>query len=79
MKVPVLGRIIGYFDKVDNTYTGQQLYDETMKPRRVVVNGGGAREVYNKDNDSYRQTMLYIDSVIAQMKNSAIQCQQMLL
>lgn len=70
---PVIGDVISYFNKDDDVYTGQQLYDKTMKPRRVVVNGGGAREVYLKESDYYNEAMQYVDVVMSEIKTKEVQ------
>ena len=57
-EIPLIGSVINWIDvKEEETYNGQQLYDETMKPRRVVVNGGNAREVYGKKTSAYDEFM----------------------
>lgn len=65
---PVIGDIIAFFDKDEEVYTGEQLYDKTMKPRRVVVNGGGAREVYLKESEYYNEAMQYVDVLVSDLK-----------
>ena len=69
---PVVGDIISYFDKEEEVYTGQQLYNKTMKPRRVVVNGGGARVVYLKESDYYNEAMQYIDVIMSDIKSKEV-------
>ena len=76
-EVPFIGGIVSYFDDDEEVYTGQQLYDETMKPRRIVVNGGSAREVYNKKADFYDEAITYIDAVIADMKGTDVTVDQL--
>ena len=76
-EIPVVGSIVDWFsEEEEKTYTGQQLYDETMKPRRVVVNGGNAREVYNKKTASYDEVMDYIDSIVGNMKSTEVTVDQ---
>ncbi len=70
--IPVIGGIVSHFDNEEEVYTGQQLYDETMKPRRVVVNGGGARDVFSKDTDYYDEAMRYVENLISEMKNAEV-------
>lgn len=74
--IPVIGGIVSYFEEDEDVYTGKQLYDETMKPRRVVVNGGGAREVYGKTTEYYSEAMGYIDLIIAEMKTTDVTVEQ---
>ena len=77
-EIPIIGSIVSWFDsEEEETFTGQQLYDETMKPRRVVVNGGNAREVYGKKTSSYEEVMGYIDSIIDDMKKSDVTVDQL--
>lgn len=76
-EVPFIGGIVSYFDDDEEVYTGQQLYDETMKPRRIVVNGGSAREVYSKKTDLYDEAITYIDAVIADMKGTDVTVDQL--
>ena len=76
--IPIVRGIAGWFDTGgEEVFTGQQLYDETMKPRRVVVNGGNAREVYGKKTNSYDEVMAYIDSVIEDMKRTDVSVDQL--
>ncbi|MBR5518884.1 MAG: hypothetical protein IKV86_07670 [Clostridia bacterium] len=72
-EIPIVGSIVNWFyEEKEEVYTGKQLYDETMKPRRVVVNGGNAREVYNKKTSSYDEVMGYIDSIVGEMKSTEV-------
>lgn len=71
-KTPVIGDIISFFNKGDEVYLGEQLYDKTLKPRRVVVNGGGAREVYLKESEYYNQAMQYVDSLMSGIKSKTV-------
>ena len=75
--IPVIGGIVSHFEGGEEVYTGQQLYDETMKPRRVVVNGGGARTVFYKNTDYYDEAMRYIENLIFEMKNAEVTVDQL--
>ncbi len=67
--------ISSLFGKDEVQYSGEQLYTKTMKPRRVVVNGGGAREVYLKESDYYNQAIQYADAIISEMKDADVTVQ----
>lgn len=69
---PVIGDIIVFFDKDNDEYIGEQLYDKTMKPRRVVVNGGGAREVYLKESENYNEAIQYVDDILSGLSSKNV-------
>lgn len=62
--------IVSFFDNDSHNITGELLYTKAMKPRRIIVNGGGAREVYLKESDYYNDAMGYIDVIMADLKES---------
>ena len=64
--------ITSFFDKGGHNLTGEQLYTKTMKPRRIIVNGGGAREVYLKESDYYNNAMQFVDMIMADLKKSDV-------
>ena len=68
----VVTAITSLFGNGGENLTGEQLYVKTMKPRRVVVNGGGAREVYLKESDYYNEAMRLIDVVLSDMKSADV-------
>ncbi len=69
---PVIEKIFSVFDKKTEEYAGQQLYDKTMKPRRVVLNGGGAREVYLKESTMYTEAMRYVDDIFTEINSREV-------
>lgn len=69
---PFVSTISSWFNRDDFQYSGEQLYTKTMKPRRVVVNGGGAREIYLKESAYYNQAMQYVDAIISEMKTENV-------
>lgn len=68
----LVNTITSIFDKGSHNLTGEQLYSKTMKPRRIVVNGGGAREVYLKESDYYNDAMQFVDIVIGDLRESDV-------
>ncbi len=61
--IPVLGEVVSFFTDKNDEYTSEDFYAQTVKPRRIVVNGGGAREVYLKESEYYNECMNYIEAL----------------
>ncbi len=68
----VADTVVSWFKKEDGLYSGEQLYIKTMNPRRTVVNGGGAREIYLKESDAYNQAVQYADAIFSDMKQASV-------
>ncbi len=64
--------ITSFFDKDNRNITGEQLYKKAMKPRRIIVNGGGAREVYLKESDYYNDAIQFIEVIMADLKEASV-------
>ena len=64
--------VTSWFNSGGGHYSGEQLYTKTMKPRRTVVNGGGAREIYIRESDAYNQAMQYVDAVLSDMNDENV-------
>lgn len=76
-ETPVIGKIVSHFDKEDEPDIGPQLYDKTMKPRRVVINGSGARELYLKESEYYNEAMQYVDVIMSDIKSKDVEIGEM--
>lgn len=70
--IPVIGRFFGSGDSQSVAYSGEQLYEITTKPRRIIVNGGGAREIFAKESDYYNEAMQYINVLLSEPENMVI-------
>ncbi|MEE1043213.1 MAG: hypothetical protein UH854_04545, partial [Clostridia bacterium] len=64
--------ITSFFGDGQDNLSGEQLYIKTMKPRRIIVNGGGAREVYLKESEYYNEAMNFVDSIMSDIKSSDV-------
>lgn len=71
--VPVLGKIVSFFADKGDEYTGEEFYAKTVKPRRIVVNGGGAREVYLKESEYYNIGMNYIEVLLGEITEQNVE------
>ncbi len=70
--VPVLGELVTFFADRNGEYTGEDFYAKTVKPRRIVVNGGGAREVYLKESEFYNAGMGYIEPLLSKISEQNV-------
>lgn len=52
-----------------------KMYADATRPRRIIVNGGGAREVYIVDSESYEAALQMSQGVMATMKDSSVNVQ----
>lgn len=68
----VVSAITSLFGDGGENFSGEQLYVKTMKPRRIIVNGGGAREVYLKESEFYDEAMNFVDSIMSDIKESDV-------
>lgn len=71
--IPGVGKIVSYFSEEEVEYLGEEFYAMTVKPRRIVVNGGGAREIYLKESELYNEGMGYVDDVMKSINDSEIE------
>lgn len=69
----IVDTVSSWFNQEQAEYGGELLYTKTMKPRRVVVNGGGAREIHLKESDYYNEAMKYVDTIISEMKDENVE------
>jgi len=64
--------ITSIFSGDSESMSGEQLYAQAIKPRRIIINGGGAREVYNIETDDYNKADQFVNKVIKSFKKSKI-------
>ncbi|MBQ6906898.1 MAG: hypothetical protein IJQ28_00840, partial [Clostridia bacterium] len=69
---PFVTSVFSIFGKDKDTLTGEQLYAAAIKPRRIIINGGGAREVYNIESEEYSYAEEKISSIIDSFRKSNI-------
>ena len=56
--------------------TEEKMYLNATKPRRIIVNGGGAREVYVIDTEDYNNGMEFVTEIINTMKSGNVNVQK---
>ena len=70
-----ISKIIPFFGD-NGDLTEEKMYLNATKPRRVIVNGGGAREVYVIDSEDYNNAVEIVQEVVATMKSQSVNVQK---
>ena len=60
----------------DGMLSEEELYTNATIPRRIVANGGGAREVYDLGSEEYEVSCNYVNDIIETFKNSNVSVQK---
>lgn len=64
--IPVIGSVIRFFGGSRDVLSNEELYDRSIRPARLVINGSGAREVYGAGTDDYQTALSHTDALLEQ-------------
>lgn len=70
-----ISNLFSFWKNDDGDLSESQMYFNATRPRRIIVNGGGAREVYITDSESYEQAFDISQAVLNEMKKSSVSVQ----
>ena len=69
--VPVIRTVFG----TKSAFGEEDVFAGSTKPKRIIVNGGGAREVYPADTEEYDAALRFADDVIDSFKENGAESQ----
>ena len=71
--IPVIGGIAGLFTSDDELFQSEELFDAAALPKRIVVNGGSAREVCYYGDKLYTDVFGYTKTVMESLVSEPVQ------
>lgn len=69
--------IFSFFGHKNNVLSEQQLYKNAVMPERIIVNGGGAREVYSLGGENYETAYSYAENTLKYFSENNVNVSKM--
>ena len=70
-----VSNLFSFWGKGSGDMNESTMYANATRPRRIIVNGGGAREVYITESESYDMALQISRSVLDSMRDSTVSVQ----